>query len=831
MSEPFEFTSPGKQVAEVYEDISDAEDFGDNEPTAKTKQRRTHTEVPYVLTLEGATFEECLNKAKALFPDGYSKANSSNTSKKTGDVTSYYKCAFSYTHSCGFAFKVVMRCNGSDNGAVTYVFYQRGSHDHESFVGKTLSPEIRELLDEDIRRRLPPKRIFKNLNTVCPARGLQCPKYDQVRSYIHNNRKNILDVQSINTHGDYMAVCQSSNLLTIPSSDLTAADTLCMFDGCFLTTAGVFVAVDYYVANSQNTLPPIPFQAAETLEELRKWSKAGWNEDASVYEQILQVHFSSILACESAEFFVHNLETLLTSLGWSTYAKRFYKGKLNLRSLHTNYSAFVHDYTVAQKRKRWCVIYTTWGKLFALSKSLHRSRDDTYKTNWQGFPLECVGSSQLDKRFKLGLFSIKSHEDAFASEIVDFLAIHAIYHGFQKLWEPRYHTLDHSYAFYNANASLPGTITNVLGHLQLENTPATLDPSQIVQGTCWSHCKMKLNEKASHFTDANNVHGFTKGVLAIHEITIKAVRDEAFSLYMTAYEGTEEYICHWFRETWWGKWSGWVLGTMPNGTPATQNGPEGANRWVKEEVTLRKQLQLDDFHSSALKYMHEETIYDAEHPPPAAGVPQHHTWKGALLMVETNIMELSVKTMTLVGYEGEACYIVPSFKTFETLSGETLIAKQKQLAPQIATFCALIRDPEHPPALITNFKDFVRTYHSFVILRSLEENSVSQYVHFSCNCAVYAESLVCPCSLALSLFKGKCKAPLEKQLDLIGRLPQVGRPAKPASALKRQHPIGNVAAKLKRQASKRVREDQSVDCEARLSHLLLSATVGNSFNQ
>ena len=146
-----------------------------------------------------------------------------------------------------------------------------------------------------------------------------------------------------------------------------------------------------------------------------------------------------------------------------------------------------------------------------------------------------------------------------------------------------------------------------------------------------------------------------------------------------------------------------------------------------------------------------------------------------------------------------------------------LSQNNKQLAPQIATFCALIRDPEHPPAVITNFKDFVRTYQSFVILRPLAENSVSQYLHFSCNCAVYAESLVCPCSLALSLFKGKCKAPLEKQLDLIGRLPQIGRPAKPASALKRQHPIGNVAAKLKRQASKRVREDQNVDCEARCS--------------
>ncbi|KAK3272919.1 hypothetical protein CYMTET_18817 [Cymbomonas tetramitiformis] len=264
------------------------------------------------------------------------------------------------------------------SGEVCYDFYQRGSHDHGNFMGKCFSHYVRNLIDEDIRRRLPPKRIFKNLCTTATVEGFPPPKYENLRKYIYNNRANILDSHAIKTYGDYMTVCQSDDLLAVSSTDLTVAGTLCMFEGQVLTGAGGFLPVDYYVDNSENTLPPISSQASQTLEELGEWHKARWNQDAYVYEQILQGYFISIrLACDSAQFFVQCLEFLLVSQGWSTHAKRFYKGKLNLRNLYTNYHALVHDYTVAQKRKRFCVIYTTWGKLSALSKSLHRSRDDT----------------------------------------------------------------------------------------------------------------------------------------------------------------------------------------------------------------------------------------------------------------------------------------------------------------------------------------------------------------------------------------------------------------------------------------------------------------------
>ncbi|KAK3246870.1 hypothetical protein CYMTET_43610 [Cymbomonas tetramitiformis] len=103
----------------------------------------------------------------------------------------------------------------------------------------------------------------------------------------------------------------------------------------------------------------------------------------------------------------------------------------------------------------------------SLSTSNHRSRDDAYKTNWNGFPLEFGGTCLLDKPFRSGYMALKSNEDAFASEIVDFLVIRAMHLGFGVLWQATLHTIDHSLAFYNANAALPNTLENVVDHLAI----------------------------------------------------------------------------------------------------------------------------------------------------------------------------------------------------------------------------------------------------------------------------------------------------------------------------------------------------------------------------
>ncbi|KAK3242847.1 hypothetical protein CYMTET_47465 [Cymbomonas tetramitiformis] len=700
MAEPdgFEFTSPGKNVDDIYPSEGEEEEEEDFLVAPKGKGKRSRVPIVWSTVLNGVSYVECQDMMATLSPEGVTMANKQYKSKKTSAVTQNFKCALNFTHGCGVHYKIV---KGTTLGpTVTCNLYSRGTHDHTNFIGKGMSKVVKDKCKEAIHEKLPPKAIFKKLSTAVTT-AMEADddvEYKVIKNFVYNNRKQILGLKTIKTCGQFMEVCQTSNLLAIPVTDRKTAGTLCMFEGQVLQPSG-FETVEHYAENSANTLPPIPFEAQATQDELTTWKLAGWNEDFSVYERNLQAHFNSILACESAEYFVHILENMLVVQGWSTRSKRFYKGKLNLRALYKNYTELVKDYVAAQKRKRWCVIYTTWGKLEVLLAKDHRSRDDTYKTNWQGLPLECNGSSYLDKRFRLGALAIKSHEDAYASQIVDFCLIAAMQLGFQKVWQPRYHTLDHSLAFFNANAKLPETITHVLEHLRLPTNLCTLVAEEITQGICWSHCMMKLNEKTALFNDAHNVNGFKQGVTEIHNITIVGARDSAFKLFIELYKRDEEYICNWFVETWWGKWGGWVLGFMPEGIQSTQNSPECVNRHVKDEMTLRKQLQLEVFHPSALKYMHEETIYDGQHPIPTTPVITQAIWREALLMIDNNMLELMTRTTGVLGVTDRPSYVVPSLKTFEKLSASTIADKRKEIAPLVVKFLALMRDPEHPPAV------------------------------------------------------------------------------------------------------------------------------------
>ncbi|KAK3285854.1 hypothetical protein CYMTET_6565 [Cymbomonas tetramitiformis] len=167
-------------------------------------------------------------------------------------------------------------------------------------------------------------------------------------------------------------------------------------------------------------------------------------------------------------------------------------------------------------------------------------------------------------------------------------------------------------------------------------------------------------------------------------------------------------------------------------------------------------------------------------------------------------------------------YVVPTMKTYASLTSTTTIDKKKEIALLAATFLYLIRDPENPPANATTFNEYVALYNSFVIV--IPSATPEGHVHYACNCPDFHESAACADVVAVGLFKGKFKAPLGKQLDLIGRIPQPGRPLKPASALQSQ-PLGKLTAKLKRQACKKrplVEEDEATDRE-----VISSQTVSN----
>ncbi|KAK3263196.1 hypothetical protein CYMTET_27982 [Cymbomonas tetramitiformis] len=624
-----EFTSPGKDGREVYED-SDPENEIDELPTRK--RTRTHERKEWVALLSASSWDSCIQKITAVCSEGFSKADKPHTARKTGNITHKFKCSLYKSSGCQVFFKIMQTSDDCCD------LFQSGEHDHAGFFNKSMNPRVKTYLDTHLKMGKGPKSVFLEMKDDLSHPTV--PSYKTICNYAYNNKYRIWETEDIKTYGNYMHECVTANLFAIPITDLDTPGVLCMFDGQVLLQDGSYAVVPAYKDNSRNNLPPLIFQATSCLEIMVAWRHDKWREDPAVCERRLQQEFEKLLASDGCSHFLELASNLLACHGWSTKKSQFYKGKLNLRALLRNYQQLVEDYQLQQKRKRWTVIYTTWELLQVLSTSDHRSRDDTYKTNWNGFPVEFGGTCWLDKRFRMGYMALKSHEDAFASELVDFLVIRAIRISFGVLWQPKLHTLDHSLAFYNANLSLPKTAQVVFNHLERgDRVDETINDEIIMvedikQGICWAHCKMKLNEKSSMFNDANNVESFKTGVTGVHRITLTSVRTEAFKLLMLSFVEEEEYICSWFVDFWWGQWSGWVLGTMPPGKPSTQNSPESNNRWAKAALCNGKQLQLARFHKSAMKYVRNETIFEREHALPTGPIVRHDIWREALLMVE-----------------------------------------------------------------------------------------------------------------------------------------------------------------------------------------------------
>ncbi|KAK3247605.1 hypothetical protein CYMTET_42904 [Cymbomonas tetramitiformis] len=100
-------------------------------------------------------------------------------------------------------------------------------------------------------------------------------------------------------------------------------------------------------------------------------------------------------------------------------------------------------------------------------------------------------------------------------------------------------------------------------------------------------------------------------------------------------------------------------------------------------------------------------------------------------------------------------------------------------------------------------------YSAFLVLCELEVPA-GPFHFFSCCCHEYCVSKCCEHSLAFGIHKDKFKAPMDRNLELIGRQPQVGRPPKPRHALKRQPgPNEKVSLQIKRKLAARSRAGPS----------------------
>eukprot|EP00854_Cymbomonas_tetramitiformis_P011571 gene11571-13671_t len=227
-------------------------------------------------------------------------------------------------------------------------------------------------------------------------------------------------------------------------------------------------------------------------------------------EKHLEVNIRAVGNSPSAPFFLDLLKQLLAACGWNFKSTKFYTRQLNLESFYRNYKQLTEDYTVQADRQRFVVVYTTPAKLKQFLEFNMLQRDDVYKLLWNRYPVEPGGTAE-NRQYILRYLSIKSHEDAVASEIVNRLLLETIYH--------LYHAEEHYETFKRD-----------VGYLR-----RMFDPTQ---------------------NDGNE------------DAIVKA----ALRMLVDKYDELDEaYITSWFVTNWTAKWGGWRDGLLPAGKPTRTN--------------------------------------------------------------------------------------------------------------------------------------------------------------------------------------------------------------------------------------------------------------------
>ncbi|KAK3234165.1 hypothetical protein CYMTET_55594 [Cymbomonas tetramitiformis] len=601
------------------------------------------------------------------------------------------------------------------------------------------------------------QRCLDKLEELCPdGYSLACQPYTSkktVKKYVKRVKKQVLAHSEIRTFTQFKTVAKEHNILALKEGvefDPHQTGTLAFFDGEMLDANNELVACDRFP--TMESLPPIPHAATDFVALLKTWKDAKWR--VNNMEKELSANIRAAGNSTSTPFFLDLFRSLLSASGWSFKSNKFHTRELRLDAFYKNFKLLTEDYAAQAERVRFVVLYTTPYKLRLQLQFNILQRGDVYKILWNGFPVESGGTSS-NRQYTLSYLAIKSHEDAIASEIVNTLLVRAIYHLFGKLWRPRNFGLDHAYAFYNANLTFPSIVKWVcqllnITDLAIEITEYTEGVVKLTQAVCYAHCQRKINEKKHFFVEAERFDTFKQDVghlrVIHHPLLVgeeeDALHEAALRLLLVKYSD-EEYISEWFETNWCGKWGTWRDGSLPAGKPKHQNGPEEKHKDIHLFLTDRKLLTLGHYNEACRKYLYHESLLDEENP-----------------MLE--------------------CV------TYETLKARSTVDKQNKLSAKATIFTSLLKDPNNPPACVGDFDAFYHTLNGFVVIQELPPPAPGPFHFYSCACHEFDVAKACEHSLAFGIYKEKFKAPIGKDLDLIGRQPQIGRPPKPRGALQRQ---------------------------------------------
>ena len=491
--------------------------------------------------------------------------------------------------------------------------------------------------------------------------------------------------------------------------------------------------------------------------------------------------------------FADRFKEMLEGLEWDWSASAFRDG--SVYQVHCRLSQLLLDYALSVKRPRFVCLQTS-RKLLANFKKQEAAgmrslftRDDTYKTNYQGLPIEVPSTSDLHHHCHLGGVAVKSHEDSNAAMATMVL----LTVGMKKLldydFKPELYLSDHSWAFLKANRKFREAVEGQRGS-------GSRNPAD---APCYAHLAMAIKKTGKgKMRNKGDLEEFRADVEMLHmikhppldgteETGEDGVPEVAEKLFVEKWRDgkEEEALIEWFVNHWTGKnWGNWGAGGLDTGIPHANNGAEGMNNSLKKNGLHKDRAPLGQYLAHMRIWLVERGRNELDVFPVTPDIPLS-VWRAAQLMVDTPQMRLTVnKPAPIAGAECVA--LVPSAVCIDTISLDRSAQVQRNEIREAATqFIRLHNDPSGDNRVAEGFDAYTDIVRSFHVLQKLEE-PLGDYILYSCTCKKYLSYKRCKHVLAYGLVMNSFVVPSQRSLQVIGRVPQVGRPRKAAPALEQQ---------------------------------------------
>ena len=479
---------------------------------------------------------------------------------------------------------------------------------------------------------------------------------------------------------------------------------------------------------------------------------------------------------------------MLDTQDWNWGQSEFSSGETTIFTVQLAVNEMLIEYGLACARPRFVVLQTSktllgnFKRQADVAGSSLLSRDDTYKTNFQGLPIEIPSTSDLHHHCHVGGVAIKSHEDcnaALGTQLMLMVGMHLMLEGY--CFRPTLFVADHSWAFLKANRKLR-EVRSVAG----------------VDGTCYSHLTMAIRKTGKKKLQNKELHGeFRSDVEILHQIKHadspsgengKSIADMAEKLFIEKWRDDkgEEALAAWFSTHWLGDdWGTWGAGQLGVGFPHSNAGPEGINNALKHEGLDRNRSPLGIYFGHMSVWLKNRGRN--ERPFPTSPHIPVIDWIKAQKLTEDDEpqLRLTLKKKVVGGVLYDAA--MPSRICLEQLEDGPSSSEQvrkNQVKEAFAQFL-LQRDDAEEVEEGTGFDEYCDITRSFHLLKKLD-TPLGEYILYSCTCKLYLAYQRCKHVLAFGICQGLIKVPPERSLANVGRKPKAGRPSKAVHALERQ---------------------------------------------